>query len=82
MSRFQKALDRLVTKPKDFTWNELLTIMTHLGYRELKGSGSRRKFVHEKTKAIISLHEPHPALVLKRYAVEIIIDHLTEQGLL
>jgi hypothetical protein len=56
--------------------------MSHFGYTEIKGGGSRRKFYHEKTKAIVSLHEPHPSPVIKRYALEIIIEHLNEQGLL
>jgi hypothetical protein len=56
--------------------------MTHFGYNEIKGGGSRRKFVHSKTNALISLHEPHPSPVLKRYALDIVLDHLKEQSLL
>ncbi len=82
MSKLQKALERLKSKPKDFTWKELQTIMAHFNYEEIKGGGSRRKFVNMDTKAIVSLHEPHPKPILKRYAVEIIIDHLNEQSLL
>lgn len=82
MSRFEKALERLKRKPKDFTWSELQAIMTHFGYEEIKGTGSRRKFIHHKTKILISLHEPHPKPDLKRYALEIIIDHLKGEGLI
>jgi hypothetical protein len=82
MSRFQKALERLKSKPKDFTWNELQTIMHHYGYKEIKGGGSRRKFINPKTGAVMSLHEPHPQPVIKRYALEIIIEHLKDYGLL
>ncbi|MFM7858910.1 MAG: type II toxin-antitoxin system HicA family toxin [Flammeovirgaceae bacterium] len=82
MSRFQKALDRLIRKPKDFTWKELQTIMKHFGYQEYSGSGSVRKFFNPKTGASVHLHEPHPEPTIKRYALEIIIDHLVEQGLI
>lgn len=82
MSRFQKALERLKSKPKDLTWNELQTIMIHFGYTEIKGGGSRRKFVHGKTKAIVSLHEPHPKPILKAYAVDLVVEHLKEVGLI
>ncbi len=82
MSKFKKALDRLNARPKDFTWNELQTIMNNFGYQEKKGSGSRRKFVNIKNNVILSLHEPHPKPELKMYAVDIIIDHLKEEGLL
>jgi hypothetical protein len=82
MSRFKKSLARLLSRPKDFTWQELQTIMSHLGYLEKKGGGSRRKFFNPKTKVSISLHEPHPELVLKMYAIDIVIDHLKEEDLI
>lgn len=82
MSKFEKALERLKKKPKDFTWKEMQTIMSHFGYDEIKGGGSRRKFINQKTKVIVSLHEPHPNPEIKRYALEIVIDHLTEEGLI
>lgn len=82
MSRFQKALDRLKSKPRDFTWRELQTIMSHFGYEELRGGGSRRKFTNPKTRISVSLHEPHLKPILKMYVVELIIEHLKEEGLL
>ena len=82
MRKFEKALARLKSRPKDFTWSEFEAIMCHFGYQEIKGGGSRRKFVNTTTKVSISLHEPHPKPVMKRYAIEIVIDHLNEEGLL
>ena len=80
MSKFDKALERLKRKPKDFTWKELQTIMTHFGYKEIKGGESRRKFIHPETLVVVSLHEPHPKPEIKEYALEIIINHLKEEG--
>ena len=82
MSRFEKALERLKKKPKNFTWKELQMIMSHFGYQEMKGGGSRRKFMNIKTNVIVSLHEPHPRPEIKHYALEIIINHLKEEGLI
>ena len=82
MSKFEKALARLKSKPRDFTWKELQSVMLHFGYEEIKGGGSRRKFIHHSTKISISLHEPHPRPILKMYAIELIIEHLKEEGLL
>lgn len=79
MSRFEKALERLKTKPNDYTWKELQTVLKRLGYKEIKGSGSRRKFIHVTSNDLIILHEPHPKPILKIYALEIVIDHLIEQ---
>lgn len=55
-------------------------IMVKFGYREIKGSGSRRKFINNKTKVTVSLHRPHPKPILKMYAIDIIIEHLKEEG--
>ncbi|ELB2927339.1 type II toxin-antitoxin system HicA family toxin [Vibrio alginolyticus] len=82
MSRQQKLLQRLLSKPKDFTWNELKTLLTHYGYEMLKGNGSRRKFIHSGSKQVISLHEPHPQNIIKMYVIEDVISKLTELGLI
>ncbi len=82
MSKYQKALDRLKERPKDFTWKELQTIMNHLGYQDKKGAGSRRKSINPKSNVIISLHQPHPKPHMKIYAHDIIIEHLQEEGLI
>ena len=78
MSKVDKLVERLKTKPKDFTWDEAIKVMKHYGYSLMaqgKTGGSRRKFVNE-AKDIISLHEPHPQKVLKNYQLEIVIEHL------
>lgn len=82
MSKHQKALKRLCTKSPlpDFKWAELVTVLNHLGYDMLKNSGSRRKFVHRETKAIISCHEPHPAPNVDKGCIADIVDHLRRNG--
>lgn len=82
MSKFNKALARLKSRPKDFTWAELRKIMAHFGYQEIRGGGSRRKFINSKTNVSVSLHEPHPQPEIKMYAVDIVIEHLKEEGLI
>jgi len=82
MSRRGKLIERLKRKPRDFTWNELVTVLKGLGYAELKrgkSSGPRRRFVHE-TAATISIHEPHPGNELKAYQVELVLETLTQEG--
>jgi len=82
MSKFEKALACLKSKRWDLTWREIQTILTHFGYEEVKGGGSRRKFIISKTKVSISLHGPHPKPILKVYAIDLIINHLNEEGLI
>ena len=79
MSKFEKLIARLLSKPKDFTWGELVSLLGKLGYREMAGGGSRRKFISERNE-IISMHKPHPAKILKTYAVNEVIEHLKEKG--
>jgi hypothetical protein len=79
VSRQQKAIDRLMLKPSDFDWRELMTLMESFDY-ELKQSGdSSRKFIHRETKAIFMIHEPHPSKVLKSYQVSAVIHFLKQE---
>jgi hypothetical protein len=82
MSRTEKLLQRLLSVPRDFTWEELVKILVQFGYAELKKGktgGSRRKFVDEK-KNVIILHKPHPGNIVKEYAIKQVIAHLKEKG--
>jgi hypothetical protein len=78
MSKVEKLIEKLKSRPKDFTWDEMLKVLNHFGFEQIaqgKTGGSRRKFVNIE-KQIISLHEPHPQKVLKSYQLDIIIDYL------
>ena len=84
MSKEQKLVMRLLSKPKDFTYNELCRVLISLGYEESqsgKTSGSRVAFIDLKTKHIIRLHKPHPSNVLKQYQIELVIEELKSRGL-
>ncbi|MGE0200399.1 MAG: type II toxin-antitoxin system HicA family toxin [Candidatus Melainabacteria bacterium] len=84
MSRIEKLKLRLLQRPRDFTWDELEKLLAALGYvlvRQGKTGGSRRRFVSEDG-AIISLHQPHPGNILKRYQIDQVLDTLTQEGLL
>ncbi len=78
MSKHDKLLSRLLTKPTDFTWNELIVLMTYFGYELKKTGGSGRKFV--RPEAVFMIHEPHPAKVLKSYQVRAVITFLKKEN--
>ena len=85
MAIFEKLVKRLMSKPKDFTFKELETLLTGFGFIKLKTgntSGSSVKFINKETSQIISLHKPHPSPVLKRYLINIIIGELKQGGFL
>jgi hypothetical protein len=84
VSRKNKLIQRLKAKPKDFTWDELVTLLKWLGYEEIKRGktgGARRRFAHSNA-AMISLHKPHPGNELKAYQVELVLETLIQEGLI
>jgi predicted RNA binding protein YcfA (HicA-like mRNA interferase family) len=82
MSKTEKLIFRLLSIPKDFTWEELTKLLGLFGFVELKKGktgGSRRKFADEK-KNVIILHKPHPGNIVKEYAIRQIITQLKDKG--
>ena len=85
MSRRRKALERFLSKPADFTFNEMRALLEGLGYREIrsgKTGGSRAAFFHENRVHIIRLHKPHPGRIMKRYQLDLVEEELRKKGLL
>ena len=85
MSKKGKLAARFKTRPTDFTYTELRTLLSGMGYKEDskgKTSGSRVSFIHAETKHIISLHKPHPGNILKRYQINLIVEELIKMQLL
>ena len=84
MSQKEKLVKRLLSNPKDFTFNELSTLLGHFGYREIptgKTSGSRVTF-GDDSEDYIRIHKPHPKNILKPYQIKDMLNELKERGLL
>ncbi|HEY9053477.1 MAG TPA: type II toxin-antitoxin system HicA family toxin [Rectinemataceae bacterium] len=76
---------RLVSKPKDFRFEELERVLLQLGYAEDtrgKTSGSRVAFIHRQDKHIIRLHKPHPGNELKRYQLDQVVAELKSRRMI
>jgi hypothetical protein len=85
MAKHEKLLKRLLSSPKDFTFKELTTLLTGLGFiisNAGAASGSALRFINRKTGQIIRLHKPHPSPEIKHYLVKFIIDELRQGGYL
>ena len=85
MARRDKLLERLLRRPLDFTWDELVRLLRRLGFEPAKrgkSSGSRQRFQHGASGLAISLHRPHPQKELKRYQIDQIIDFLERENFL
>jgi predicted HicB family RNase H-like nuclease/predicted RNA binding protein YcfA (HicA-like mRNA interferase family) len=83
VSAKEKLIRRFLTLPKDFTFEELVKLLTALGFsmsRKGKTSGSRVKFTHAKQSSTIQIHKPHTSgEPVKEAALKEIYAQLTEK---
>ena len=82
MAKHDKTLEKMTRSPTpgDIKWNDVVGLLTSLGYKMLKNSGSRRKFFHATNKDVISCHEPHPSPDVGKCTIDDIVQHLRELG--
>ncbi len=84
MGQKEKLIEKLKSKPKNMTFDELETLLGYLGYTRFnKGrtSGSRVIFVSEGHPPIM-LHKPHPRKELLAYQIKQVVELLEQEGLL
>ncbi len=85
MSKSEKLLKRFLSKPKDFTYEELKKLLAAFGYEEVgtgKTAGSRVRFKNAASGHEIKMHKPHPKPFLKPYQHEHIEETLRKEGLI
>lgn len=83
MGKLEKLIERLKSNPKDFTFEEMQSLLLALGFElsnKGKTSGSRVKFF--KDGVCIILHKPHPRKELLAYQIKQVIETLSEEGLI
>jgi hypothetical protein len=84
MGKKEKLIEKLKSKPKDFTFDEAETLLGYFSYsRSNKGktSGSRVMFTSEEHNAPILLHKPHPRKELLDYQIKQLLEVLQQEGL-
>ena len=83
MSKYEKAKERILQKPKDYTYTEAKYLLGKMGFEECnkgKTSGSRVRFFRGIDKSAILLHKPHPDDEMDRGAVSDLVDYLKGIG--
>lgn len=83
MGKKDKLIARLMSKPRDFTFDEAKALLELCGYAVSnagKTSGSRICFT--RGKKVFRMHKPHPRRELLLYQVAELIEELNEEGLL
>lgn len=84
MSRLEKEIERLKSRPKDYTYDEAKSLLNKLGfYENNKGrtSESRVEFKDNLGRKI-TLHKPHPSNIIKIYKVNDLLNDLKEWRLI
>ena len=79
MTKHEKKLEKLLKTPRNFTYDEMVTLLRSFGYiveeRDRK-SGSAVMFYNKKINDKIMFHKPHPQKELKKYILVAIIEKL------
>lgn len=77
----EKLIKRLKEKPKDFTYEEMRTLLGYFGFSEKQsGSGSGVKFINQELNMVINFHKPNPNSQLKTYVLSQVIKNLRRRG--
>ncbi len=84
MGQKEKLINRLKSRPKDFTFEEVESLLGYLDYKRSdkgKTSGSRVMFVSDSHPPIM-MHKPHPRKELLDYQVKQLLEILRQEGLI
>lgn len=79
MNKHDKLLKRFCNLPRDFTFEETVSLFAQFGfYQTNKGStsGSRIEFVNEGNNDSFIMHKPHPSNIIKGYMMRNILNYL------
>ena len=84
MGKREKLIERFFRQPKDFTFDEMITLLGYYGFEKYdkgKTSGSRVMFKNKDSQSIM-LHKPHPGNIVKSYAMRQVKEYLQDVGLI
>ncbi len=85
MSQREKLIARFLAIPKDFTIDELDSLMS--GFGMLKGSrgktsGSAIEYFYPPSGRVFKIHSPHPGRIVKTYALRAAVEFLSSENLI
>ena len=83
MNKKEKLIKRFRTLPRDFTFEEVVSLFQNFGFElENKGatSGSRIKFYNEADQIAYIMHRPHPSNIIKGYMMRDILNFMMKNN--
>lgn len=83
MSKKEKLLNKLCATPppKDFTWEDMVTLMRRFEFKETCNGGSHYTFEHTSGFRLC-MSKTHPSGILKTYQIRDAKDALRQIGVL
>ena len=85
MTKKDKLIERFLTLPKNFSYDEFVQLFKMFGFYEHKKgktSGSRVSFVNDEKGLSYNAHKPHPSNVIKGYVMKQVLDFLLSNDLI
>lgn len=84
MTKIEKLLEKFLNNPKDLEWRELTKILAYFGFEMMPQgiSGGSRRCFQNKNGVKLYFHEPHPAKIVKMYAIRQAVETLKKEGIL
>ena len=83
MNKKEKLTKRFRSLPKDFTFDEVVSLFQDYGFVYVnKGatSGSRIKFYNAEDQNAYIMHKPHPSNIVKGYIMRDILNFLIKNN--
>lgn len=83
MNKQDKLLKRFYNLPRDFTFDEMVSLFRQFDFRvQNKGttSGSRIIFVNDNNGDSYIMHRPHLSNIIKGYVMHQVYNYLTAKG--
>jgi predicted RNA binding protein YcfA (HicA-like mRNA interferase family) len=82
VSKKDKLLSRLFANPvpKNFSWEDLINVMSHQGFINHCDGGSHYIFEHVETGKRLCVSKTHPSGLLKSYQVKAVKEVLETLG--
>ncbi len=82
MSKAEKLITKLNNSKNTFSWTNLVSLLSKLGYEKKEMAGSRVRFYNAKSDSLILLHKPHPESEIKGGTLKAVKQVLKQEDLL
>ena len=82
MTKADKRLERLNSRPSNLQWDELVTVLGDFNFSWIPkaGGSSHGHFYNSETKRKLSISKPHNPTIVKNYQIKAVLQMLEDDG--